>query len=222
MVIAAAVFGIFFVKARTGEHTIEVLGSATHTFNSDVVKWQLIVSRDTPGNDLAQGHAQVRNDIAEVMKQIESLRLEKDAVTIQPLNSSQRYNREGIPTDYHIHQSLYMITDKLSLVEGLALNPERFALKGNVIPYSNLQYFYSKVDSLKISLLGEAMKDARKRAQEIAEGSGVKVGNITSARAGVFQITEPYSTDIAPGGVYNTSSKTKDIRVTVHVTFLLD
>jgi uncharacterized protein len=115
-----------------------------------------------------------------------------------------------------------VVSDSLSLIEDLALKPDTFAAQGIIIEFSTLQYFYSKVDELKISLLGEAARDARRRAQEIAAGSGIKVGRILDASAGVFQITEPYSTDVAAGGIYNTSSRNKDIRVTTHVTFALE
>ena len=42
-----------------------------------------------------------------------------------------------------------------------------------------------------------------------------------AARAGVFQITEPYSTEVSDYGVHNTSTRVKEITVTVHATFLL-
>ncbi|MCL7972923.1 MAG: SIMPL domain-containing protein, partial [marine benthic group bacterium] len=44
---------------------------------------------------------------------------------------------------------------------------------------------------------------------------------IASARAGVFQITEPFSTDVAAYGIYDTSSRKKEIRVTVHAVFVI-
>ena len=37
------------------------------------------------------------------------------------------------------------------------------------------RYFYSKVDSLKVELLGAATKDAKRRAQEIANVSDIRV-----------------------------------------------
>jgi hypothetical protein len=42
-----------------------------------------------------------------------------------------------------------------------------------------------------------------------------------SAKAGVFQIIEPYSTEVESYGMYNTSSRKKDITVTVHAQFLI-
>ncbi len=41
------------------------------------------------------------------------------------------------------------------------------------------------------------------------------------ANVGVFQITEPYSTEISDYGVFDTNTKEKDITVTMNVTFNL-
>ena len=48
------------------------------------------------------------------------------------------------------------------------------------------------------------------------------VKGIASARSGVFQITEPFSTEMADYGVHNTSTRSKEITVTVHATFEVD
>ena len=64
-----------------------------------------------------------------------------------------------------------------------------------------------------------ATVDAKARALEIAKSSGNKVCGLLSARSGVFQIRKPLSTDISDYGIYNTSSKEKEIAVTVTATF---
>ena len=220
IIAAAMVFGMFFVRARAGEHTISVVGSAIQTFDSDVVKWRVNVVRTASLQTLPEAYAKIRGDIAEVVKQLIAHNIDEKRISVQPVSTHPVYEREGI-SGYRVQQSLYVISDSLTLIEKLALAPDTFASKGIIVEFSNLEYFNSQVDTLKVSLLGAAMKDARNRADEIAKGSGVKVGRIVSARSGVFQITEPYSNEAAAGGAYNTSSKTKDIRVTTHVTFTL-
>ena len=77
------------------------------------------------------------------------------------------------------------------------------------------------MSDIKRELLAEATKDARKRAEEIAANSEATIDKINSARSGVFQITEPYSTEVSDYGIYSTSTRIKDITVTVHVSFTL-
>jgi hypothetical protein len=85
----------------------------------------------------------------------------------------------------------------------------------------SLEYYLSKLSKIKRELLAEATKEARRRAEEIAENSGVEISEIDSARSGVFQITEPYSTEVSDYGIYSTATRLKDMTVTVHVSFTL-
>lgn len=104
----------------------------------------------------------------------------------------------------------------------MALNPSLVVEKGIVLQSSNLEYYPSKLSRIKKELLAEATTDARQRAAEIARSSGDRIARIESARVGVFQITEPYSTEVSDYGVYNTSTREKDITVTVNVSFTLE
>ena len=69
-------------------------------------------------------------------------------------------------------------------------------------------------------MISKASEDARQRAEMIAQNAGGKLGNIASARMGVFQITGQHSNeDYSWGGTYNTSSREKTASITVKITF---
>ena len=74
---------------------------------------------------------------------------------------------------------------------------------------------------LKKELIGAATKDALARAKEVTSSAKTRLGKLKTARSGVFQITEPYSTDVSDYGFYNTSTKAKSISVTVTAEFEL-
>ena len=94
---------------------------------------------------------------------------------------------------------------------------------GAVLQASQLEYYYSGIAEMKHSLLAKATADARLRAEEIAGASGGgRLGRMRSARAGVFQITEPFSTDVAAYGIHATNTREKEISVTVHATFEME
>ncbi len=133
--------------------------------------------------------------------------------------TNQNYNSQGAVTGYNITQNFYLISKEMKKVEDLALNPGIFTDRGLMVQYSNLEYYNSQLDQVKRNLLAKATLDAKRRAAEIAKGTGDKIGKIQSARVGVFQITEPYSTEVSDYGVHNTSTKDKEITVTVHVVF---
>ncbi len=112
-------------------------------------------------------------------------------------------------------------SDRLADVEPMALDPAAVLRDGAALEFSQLEYFFSGIAQLKQELLSFATRDARERAAQIAENTGSRVGKIISARSGVFQITEPYSTEVSGFGMHNTSTRQKEITVTVHASFAL-
>jgi hypothetical protein len=79
-------------------------------------------------------------------------------------------------------------------------------------------FTFTKLADLKIRMIGDASKDARARADEIAGNAGCRVSDVRNARMGVFQITRPDSTDVTGSGIYDTSTIDKDVRSVVTLT----
>jgi len=219
LIVAALVFGIFFYNARSSENTINVVGMATKRFDSDIVKWRITIGRNTGLNDVSQGYLLIQNDLQFLKKLLVEKRLQEKELTIQPINTLPNYSREGQISGYNLQQGVFVITSNIAAVEDIALNPAALIDKGIIMQNSNLEYFYSKLSDIKMELLAEATKDAQKRAFEIAKNSNVHLGRVTSLRVGVFQITEPFSTEVSDYGMYNTQTKQKDITVTVRAAF---
>lgn len=83
------------------------------------------------------------------------------------------------------------------------------------------KYLYTKLSQLRIEMVAEATKDAKARAEAIAQTTGNQVGVVRSAKTGVFQITSRHSTAVSDYGIYDTSSLEKDITAVVSVQFTL-
>ena len=66
--------------------------------------------------------------------------------------------------------------------------------------------------------IGEASKDARVRADQIAMHTGCRVTGVRNARMGVLQITRPFSTEVSDSGMNDTSSIEKDVMSVVTLT----
>lgn len=219
LVIAALVFGGFFYSSRATDDTVAVVGSATKRFTSDIVKWRITLSRDTGLTDVAAGYPKIREDLAFLKVLLADKGISESDITVQPINMMSRYRGDEGVVGYQLMQSVFVITSKMDVIEDLALNPSVLTEKGAVLQNSSLEYFYSKLADIKTELLAEAAKDARRRAEEIARNSDVSLGKVVSLRAGVFQITEPFSTEVSDYGMYSTQTKEKDITVTVRATF---
>jgi uncharacterized protein len=81
------------------------------------------------------------------------------------------------------------------------------------------EYLYNNLSKLRVEMVAEATKDAKKRAEAIASSTGNHVTGVRSADAGVFQVTRRFSTEVSNGGSYDTTSIDKDITAVVSVKF---
>ncbi len=220
LILSAVVFGIFFYQSRMPVKTIKVVGAATKRIDSDIVKWRVTIARNTGLDSTKEGYARIKTDLEAFLEMLRANGIDKKDITVQPVNTNQIY-KNGDVVGYTVMQSVYLVSNDIPKVEAMALDPSFLAEKGILLQSSSLEYYQSKLSAIKKELLAEATKDARGRAAEIAKSSGDTIKNIASARVGVFQITEPYSTEVSDYGIYNTATKEKDITVTVNVEFSL-
>jgi hypothetical protein len=220
-VLGAATFGTYFYRSRQSSHVIRVVGAATSRYESDVVKWRIAVGRSVGLGDARAGYAETRTDFQALMSELRSAGIGETDITVQPINRNPTYDNSGNLAGYNFTQSVYVISADIPTIEKLALNPDTLFARGVSLQYSNLEYYFSRLPDIKKELLASATQDARRRAEEIARNSGARLGRVASARAGIFQITEPYSTEVTDYGVYNTSTRAKDVTVTVTAEFSL-
>lgn len=220
LVLAAIIFGLFFKSARGTPHTISVTGSATQSFVSDVAKWRLVLSRSVADGGQTEGYAQLRADAERLRERLRAAGIADTAMSMLPPTAQPQWGPNGVRTGYNLQQPVYIISGSPGL-EQLALDPGAFTSAGTAVDQSQLEYFFTNIAQLKHSLLGAATRDAQRRAAEIARSTGDNIGGVITARAGVFQITEPYSTEVSGMGMYNTSTRAKEITVTVHASFAL-
>jgi uncharacterized protein len=84
------------------------------------------------------------------------------------------------------------------------------------------EYFYTKLDELKVEMLARATENAKQRAESMAGSAGSRIGVIRSAKMGVFQITPPTSTEVSDYGENDTSSVEKKVMAVVSATFSVE
>lgn len=221
--VAALIFGLFFHSSRSRVDTIQVTGAATQSFTSDIAKWRVTLTRQVPDFEMSTGYERLRQDIESFSARLESAGIPRSEIAVLPVTTQPYWGREGVREGYMLNQSLYVLSPSPETLEELARDPGTLLAGGAMLESSMLEYYYSGLDSLKHSLLAAATRDAKARAQEIAGADdGVTLGNLQSARAGVFQITEPYSTETSGMGMFSTSTRDKEITVTVHAVFVAE
>lgn len=87
---------------------------------------------------------------------------------------------------------------------------------------SNLpEYYYTKLDELKLDLITKATANAKERIDLVASGCGAQTDQLLTASLGVFQITATNSgtESYSYGGSFNTSSRFKTANITVRLNY---
>lgn len=218
-IVGISIFGMFFLQSRRSETSLRVVGYASKLFESDLVKWNVSVQKSVGTSELKRGYNDMAADIAAFKAYLIEQGIADKDISIQPPTSYPMYDNYGNMTSYNINQSVFVLSQDLDKIDKISLNAEFFANRGMLLQNSQLNYLYTKLPDLKKQLLAEATADAVARAKEISGSAKTGLGKMREARAGVFQITEPYSTDVSDYGIYNTSTRQKSISVTLTAVF---
>ena len=217
IIIAAFVWGAFFLSTRN-EQSIRVVGQGVKSVTSDIAKWNISINATTGIVDKNQGPSLLQKDLIKIKKYLADNGIEEKDILVEPVNSYANYGNNGI-NGYSFNQRIEARSNDIEKIEKMALDTETLTKQGIYLQNSDIEYFVSNLAEIKAEMLALATVDAKARALEIAKSSGNKVCGLLSARSGVFQIRKPLSTDISDYGIYNTSSKEKEIAVNVTATF---
>jgi len=220
VIIAFGLLGWFFQQSRQVQQTVRVVGYGTEEFDSDLVKWTVSFSERVSLNGTEEGYKTMARKLGDFQNIWEQTGIEASEFKIFPVNVNREYGQNG-HSGYTLNQRVYIVSNKIEKVEQLAIDPKLFVDSGVTFDNSTMEFFSTEIEEIKKQLLGKATQNAFERAEEITSTTDLEVDQLISARAGVFQITEPYSTEVAGYGIHNTSSARKNIKVTVSAEFTL-
>lgn len=222
-VLASVIGGYTFYKTRTLDDALSVTGSAKTSVKADTVKWTFSTSRRVAEFSLQNGYASLARDLTAVQKFLSQNGIKEDQIIITPVFMEQMYydsNYQG-PREVTLRQMITVSSQDVDGITRLAKNTDVLTQAGIFINTNQPEYYYSKLADLRVSLLSDAVKDAKARAEQIAKSSGQNVGTLKAASSGVVQVLPPNSIEVADYGAYDTSSIDKDVMVTVRATFFV-
>ncbi|NLK08831.1 MAG: SIMPL domain-containing protein [Firmicutes bacterium] len=218
IVMASLVFGLFFFHSRKPNQTITVVGTASKQYESDTVKFSITITETSGLDDMADGRRRLYGSLRELIDFLGVEGIPETQISIIPSNVYERWGQSGIE-GYRYEQEIYVISKDIDTVEYLALNVIPLLERDINVYRTRLEYFYSDLDELKKNMVAEATENAKQRAYEMLRGSDMELGKLQTLRQGVFQITQPESTEVSSGGIHDTSTRQKQISVTAHAVF---
>jgi hypothetical protein len=225
LVIAVIIGGIFVKSIRNSSNTLTSTGSAKMHVVSDSAKFSGSVVAYGTQIQLPSRYQEIDTNTAKVKAYLLEKGATEEEISIAPVTLIEQYNYSSNsanePKQYQLNQVITVNSTDVKLVTDIADGISEIAKKGVLFQTNGAQYLYSKLADLRISLLGDAIKDAKARVGEIAKASSAKVGNLKSATSGVVQVLAQNSIDTSDYGTYDTSTIEKDVMVTVRATFVI-
>lgn len=211
------------VEVKLANQVITVKGYAERKIVSDLGVWRGMFS--VASKDLVSGYAQVETDLQKVLHYLEANGVARDSVSVSAVQNEALYKLtdDGASTNeidgYRLTQTVTLRSADIPKIDKLS-KESTILIKDN-IGFTSIQpeFYFTKIDDLKIEMLGEAAADAKERAKRLAESSGNQVGALRSAQQGVFQITAQDSANVSDYGEYNTSSIEKTIKAVVTMQY---
>ncbi len=229
VIITALVLGNSFKDRYAYQDTITVTGLGKQNFTSDLVVWTGYFTRKSDA--IASGYTLLNQDRETIKQYLADKGLTPESIVFSSVEINRDYesyyDEKGKYisrfTGYSLSQNVTIESNDVERVENISREVTELLNKG-VEFYSNApDYYYTKLDSLKLNLIAAATDDATKRATNIAENADAHLGALKSASLGVFQIIAQNSNEeYSWGGAFNTSSKRKTANVTVKLEFEVD
>ena len=224
MASAAFILGVQAKRAESRQQSIAVEGLAEKPIQVDSADWTITVSvnDDTQAKAL-QAAARTRRIVEALLakqdfdKSAWSVDLEKiNPHFIEIYDPNYRRVRKGDEA----HQVIRVVSNDLSKIK--AANKAILQLRTDNQPIigHSPKYLFSNLEDIKMSLIADSTKNARRHAIEFVKQDGATVGVIKSAEQGTFSILAlggNGDSDNSYGGVYDKSTIDKTARVVVAI-----
>lgn len=219
LIITGALIARTFLAIKSLDNVISVSGTAKEKVTADKARWTGNFSRSAIRENLKDGYAQMKND-EKIVSDFFISQGFKGKFEISPVFMNEIYKSDpNAPKEYNLIQNVEVKSDDVAKMKELAKNSDKLAEKGILFSANSVEYYYSKLPEIRISLLPLALQDARARVAAIAQSSGQTVGAIKAVSMGVVQVMPVGAVEISDYGSYDTSGIEKEVMVTVKATF---
>lgn len=227
VIVTGYILGSSYLTRGKSDPSVTVKGLGQQSFDSDLIVWRASFSRSAV--DLKQAYKDLNADILTVKKFLASQGIKDAEVVFDAADISKNYDNqydengnftERLFRAYDLSQSFEIQSKSVDLVEKTSREVSKLIDAGIELNSYAPEYYYTKLAKLKIKMIEAATKDAKNRAETIAENGGGSLGKLTYASMGVFQITAENSSDeYSWGGSFNTSSKRKTASITMRLHY---
>lgn len=210
---------------------ITATGSASKDFESDLAIWSGSFSSD--GLTTKEAYEIIKQDADIIKKYLLENGVKEDELTFNAVEITQKYHQDyneygnyigDVFDGYKLTQRINVTSSDINKIEEISRNITSLIDYGVEFYPNAPEYYYTKLEELKLEMIEEATQNAKMRVDIIAQNSNSAVGQLLSANLGVFQITAQNSSteEYSSGGVFNTWSRWKTASITVKLYYAVD
>jgi hypothetical protein len=229
VVIAALTLGNALRNRNAHQHSIAVTGLGSKDFTSDLIVWR--ASFVAKNMELKAAYSELEENRNRLRKYLLGKGIQESNMIFSAVEINKEYDETYGPagnrlssrfSGYALRQSVQVESKAVDLVDGISREATELINSGVELTSEAPQYYYTKLAALKLEMIGTATRDARERAERIAQQANASLGNLKKADMGVFQIVAQNSSeDFSWGGSFNTTSKKKTATITVKLEYVV-
>jgi hypothetical protein len=217
--------GVMVKGIRRANDTITVTGASTERITSDHVDWSVEVQQTGPTQpDAYAGLQPALQSTLAFLKQegVTAQELEIGSVKAEKQEVRDPRTGELRSTTWTTRQTIQIRSGDVGKIARISGRIGELIGRGVPLTINEPAYTYTRLAGKRVDMLAKATRDARDRARAIAREAGARIGAITRADTGTFQITAPNSTEVSDFGSYDTRTIDKDITAVMAVTFRVE
>ena len=172
------------------DRKVTVKGLAEREVPADKVTWS--IGTKVTGNDLPMLYESINLQTDKIKRFLKQNGLDEKEVTVNPPSISDLEAREWGDNNknfrYIVSTTITVATGKVEEVKKAIFQQAELLKQGVAIENSDAQYEYASFQQMKPEMMAEAIKNAQKTAEQFAEASNARLGEIQTAGQGQFEI----------------------------------
>mgnify|MGYP001032745468 FL=1 len=227
IILSSLFLGKAYVDRNQRDGEIQVTGLGKLDFDSDLIVWEGSFSAQNV--NLKEAYTQLEDHKSTIKKYLKDKGVASAEIVFSAVSVTDKtrnlYSESGSYMGeeflgYILKQEVTIESKEVEKIEILSREITELLNRGLSFYSHSPRYYYTQLADLKIEMISKATEDARLRAEKIAQFSGGELGELESARMGVFQITGQNSKEsYSWGGTFNTSSKKKTASITMKLVY---
>jgi hypothetical protein len=232
--IAGYLVGSAIQRFQKEDRVISVKGFAEHEVKSNFAVWT--IKNKIATNNLAEGSKLMDETRVRLIDFLLQNGIKKAEIVQKRLNVTDKMAREYTDNNssgfrYLIENVMQVRSKDVETVNIVSKQTDKLLKMGIVLAEEQVydptvQYSYTNLNEIKPKMLSEAIKNAKKAAEQFTQDSQVTLGKLKSANQGLFTIVDRDIADSSPnpnnGEAGNGTDIYKKVRVVINASFSVE